>query len=161
MHSTVYQITRKKIDHSDFISQHSLAQGDGYYIDYCSEVSPDERQRRISVLVDSILPHDMFTVVDADTIRYEGGIDEWIGSWVSSIHSHAALVTPENVVKYADAPFQLLNEVRNPLHVDNLFYLYEDRSSLFAERSDELIRLISTLSVGDCLHIGGVLDFRF
>lgn len=50
MHSTIYQITREKVSNENYIGQNSLDQGDGYPIDYCSEVSPEERSKKINLL---------------------------------------------------------------------------------------------------------------
>lgn len=61
MHSTIFQITREKVSTENHIGQYSLDQGDGYPIDYCSEVSLQERSRRIKSLVSSVLPKGMFT----------------------------------------------------------------------------------------------------
>lgn len=161
MHSTIFQITREKVSIENYIGQNSLDQGDGYPIDYCSEVSPEERSKRIKSLVSSVLPKGMFTLMDDDTIRYEGGIDTWKETWVNAIREKATLVTVDNIIEWTGGTEQLTKELTNPLHTDALFYIYEAGASLTPDKSDEFMRMVAALSKGDCLYIGGVLDYRF
>lgn len=85
MHSSVYQITTEKIIDGGLLDEDTLHQGDCSGLDYCSNIDDEERRERIENLVNNILPEGMFTLIDENTIRYNGGVEIWQEEWVKQI----------------------------------------------------------------------------
>ena len=82
MQSTIFQITTEKIEESGLLDEDTLHQGDYFELDYCLNIDDDERKRRIETLVNEVLPKGMFTLIDENTIRYNGGVEIWQEEWV-------------------------------------------------------------------------------
>lgn len=76
MHSTIFQITTEKVEEKDaLLNEDTLQQGDCSDLDYCSDIDEEDRRERIECLVNEILPEGMFTLIDKNTIRYNGGVE--------------------------------------------------------------------------------------
>ncbi len=72
MHTKVFQITETRVNKED-----TLTQGEGSFYDYCTEITPEFRKAMIVILVNEILPKDMFTLIGEDELVYSGGTEEW------------------------------------------------------------------------------------
>ena len=161
MHAKVFQISKTRVDKENALNEYTLAQGDGSLYDYCSEISDETRMEMIDCLVNQLLPEGMFVLVAPDEIVYQGGSNEWKKEWVKNIHEKAMEITTENVLDWIGPSYRLEQELKNPLHTYSHFYLSEDNYQCYAEQSAELMEMVCSLSVGDHLYIGGVIDFHF
>ena len=107
MHAKVFQLTKSRVDEENILDENTLAQGDGSYYDYCSEISNETRTELIAYLVNELLPKGMFTLVGIDEMVYNGGADKWKAKWVKAIHDKAREVTTENVLDWIGPTYQL------------------------------------------------------
>lgn len=107
-----------------------------------------------------ILPKGMFTLVNGNTLIYNGGIETIVKDWVSRIRAKALAVTEENVTDFVGKRYILEKELSNPLGTSCRFYLDNEGTQSFSEQSDELVRMIKSLNHGDCLYIGGIIDYH-
>lgn len=161
MHAKVFQMTKQRVDEKNTLDENTLAQGDGSFYDYCSEITPEFRKAVIVILVNEILPKGMFTLLGDDELVYNGGAEEWKAEWVKAIHDKAGKVTTENVLDWIGPTYQLEKELKNPLHTDSQFYLSDETCQSYAEPSAQLMEMVCSLPVGTHLYIGGVIDFHF
>lgn len=74
MHSYIFEITNEKLEPKDWILPTILDKD--YSIDYCDSVDDKERIKAIKTLVTSVLPEDVFTLYDNDTIVCNRGIKD-------------------------------------------------------------------------------------
>lgn len=77
MHSRIFQISTEPIDKENYLNEDTLQQGDGSFYDYCSEIDEEDRKEDIANLVNHALPKGMFELISDDTMRYNGGIEQW------------------------------------------------------------------------------------
>jgi len=77
MHSTIFQITKTRVEKENFLNEDTLMQGDNSHFDYCAEMDDKVRKEEIDYLVNHILPKGMFELTSEDTILYKGGADKW------------------------------------------------------------------------------------
>lgn len=161
MHSTVYQITKERVIEGNFLNEDTLTQGTDGNIDYCSDIDATDRKWRIDNLVNTILPKGMFTQMENDTIRYNGGIEAWKAEWVKRIQEKANLVTPANVTEWIGATYHLKTELENPFGTGSLFYTDEEGVESCANESGDFMAIVNELKEGEHLYIGGVIDYYY
>lgn len=161
MHGKIFQITQEKVLKENFLNENTLKQGDGHYYDYCAEISDEERKFHIAYLVENILPKGMFTLVEENIIRYNGGIEDWKRIFVETLQEKAKAVTIENCTEWIGAMYGLKEYLKDPL--DTGYHFYMDEQGLYeeAEQSYEFLCTVSGLEPGTLLYIGGVIDFHF
>lgn len=63
----------------------------GFY-DYCSEIDEEDRKEDIANLVNHALPKGMFELISDDTMRYNGGIEQWKEEYVANIKKERMLL---------------------------------------------------------------------
>lgn len=161
MHSTIYQITTEQvIDKIDFLNENTLYQGDCSGIDYCSDIDDDDRRERIEYLVNKILPEGMFTLVDENTIRYNGGVEEWKGTWVKLIQYKCSQTTASNIQEWSTL-YHLKEAIDNPLDTGICFYDDCAGCSSYSHKSGEFIKSLCSLEAGTLFYVGGVIDYHF
>ncbi len=103
----------------------------------------------------------MFTLITEDTIRYNGGFEQWKETFVADIRTKAEAVTVENAMNCIGPVYQLEKFLKNPLETDCHFYLNGDKWQSFAEQSYAFMDFVASLEVGTILYIGGVIDYHF
>ncbi len=159
MHSSVFQITTEKIKEGGLLDENTLHQGDCSGLDYCSNIDDEERRERIEDLVDNILPEGMFTLIDDNTIRYNGGVEIWQEEWVKRIKEKCSFVTANNIQEWRTL-YYLKEAIENPLDTGSRFYDDCGYSS-FSEESGEFMKSLNDLEAGTLLYIGGVVDYHY
>ena len=93
MHSRIFQISTEPIDKENYLNEDTLQQGDGSFYDYCSEIDEEDRKEDIANLVNHALPKGMFELISDDTMRYNGGIEQWKEEYVANIKKRADALT--------------------------------------------------------------------
>ena len=93
MHSRIFQISTEPIDKENYLNEDTLQQGDGSFYDYCSEIDEENRKEDIANLVNYALPNGMFELISDDTMRYNGGIEQWKEEYVANIKKRADALT--------------------------------------------------------------------
>lgn len=160
MHSRIFQISTTRVDKENYLNEDTLQQGDGSLYDYCAEVDDEERKQDIADLVEYALPKGMFELTSDDTIRYNGGIEQWKEGVVADIHKKAEAITTENMLEYMPI-YNLKEALKNPLDTNYHFYLDGEGWQSFAEQSFAFMEFVCTLEPGTTLYIGGVIDYHF
>ena len=160
MHSRIFQISTEPIDKENYLNEDTLQQGDGSFYDYCSEIDKEDRKEDIANLVNHALPKGMFELISDDTMRYNGGIEQWKEEYVANIKKRANALTADNMLEWGST-YYLKQAVENPLDVAYHFYLDGDGCQSFAEQSFAFMEFVCTLEVGTILYIGGVVDYHF
>ncbi len=162
MHSTIYQIAERPILPDEYVGADNVEAADMTMIDYCQEVSKEERAELIKALVERILPAGMFSLnPDGESLTYKGGFTEWSREYAATLHEKAAAIDETNLFKYVGPVYRLQKAIANPLATDALFITSIAGDSCFADRSRELMRLIGNLQIGARLYIGAILDYHF
>lgn len=160
MHSRIFQISTTRVDKENYLNEDTLQQGDGSFYDYCAKIDDEERKQDIADLVEYALPKGMFELTSNDTIRYNGGIEQWKEEFVANIHKKAEAITTENMQEYMPI-YNLKEALQNPLNTGYHFYLDGDGCQTFAEPSFAFMEFICTLEPDTTLYIGGVIDYHF
>ena len=160
MHSSVFQITTEKIKEGGLLDENALHQGDCSGLDYCSNIDDEERRERIEDLVDKILPEGMFTLIDDNTIRYNGGVEIWQEEWVKRIKEKCSFVTANNIQEWRTL-YYLKEAIENPLDTGSRFYDDDCGYSSFSEESGEFMKRLNDLEAGTLLYIGGVVGYHY
>lgn len=161
MHSTIIQITTEKVEKENFLTEDDVCTWECRDIDYCSEIDEDDRKDRIIRLVNNWLPSGMFTLMDDNTIRYNGGAEEWKEQWLKLIQDKASQITTDNVLSSIGPMYQLEKALLNPLDLGTLFYDDSENMTSYADHSAAFMRSVCQLEEGTLLYIGGVLDYHY
>lgn len=154
MKSYIYQITKKDTVRPLEASAISgiLSPFGGNFADLI-DIDANEREELITHLVNEILPKGMFSRCDADTIRYDGGIEQWAKEAMATVKERAGEL---------DDFFsnnELCVAIDNPLRSPHLFFLDPDGKEGMAYSSFVLMHNINLLKPGTILHIGGIVEF--
>ena len=160
MHSKIFQISTTRVEKDNYLNEDTLQQGEGSFYDYCANIGDEERKEDIGYLVEYALPKGMFELTSDDTIRYNGGIEQWKEEFVANIHKKAEAITTENMQEYMPI-YNLKEALQNPLNTGYHFYLDGDGCQTFAEPSFAFMEFVCTLEPGTTLYIGGVIDYHF
>lgn len=161
MHSTIFQITKTRVEKENFLNEDTLMQGDNSHFDYCAEMDDKVRKEEIDYLVNHILPKGMFELTSEDTILYKGGADKWKEDFVSEIRKKAEAITPDKVQDWIGPVYQLEKFLKDPLDTGYWFYTDAEGVQSYAEQSDEFLREVCDLEPDTTLYIGGVIDYHF
>ena len=159
MHSTIFQITTEKIEEGGLLDEDTLYQGDYSELDYCLNIDDDERKRRIETLVNEVLPKGMFTLIDENTIRYNGGVEIWQEEWVKRIKEKCSLVTASTIHKWSTL-YELEKAIDDPLCSGIRFYDDNCGGSSYSEKSGEFMKSLNDLEAGTLLYVCGVIAYR-
>ena len=161
MHSTIFQITTEKVEEKDaLLNEDTLQQGDCSDLDYCSDIDEEDRRERIECLVNEILPKGMFTLIDENTIRYNGGVEAWLEEWVKLINEKCSLVTAGNIREWSTL-YYLKEAIDNPLGTACRFYDDSDGFSSYSQKSGNFMKSLYSTKTGTLLYVGGVIDYHF
>lgn len=160
MHSRIFQISTTRVDKDNYLNEDTLQQGDGSYYDYCAEIDDEERKQNIADLVEYALPKGIFELTSDDTIRYNGGVEQWKEEFVANIRKKAEAITTDNVLEWGSV-YYLKEALKNPLNTDYHFYLDGEGCQSYAEQSFAFMEFVCTLEPGTTLYIGGVIDYHF
>ena len=114
MHSRIFQISTEPIDKENYLNEDTLQQGDGSFYDYCSEIDEEDRKEDIANLVNHALPGGMFELISDDTMRYNGGIEQWKEEYVANIKKRADALTVDNMLKWSST-YYLKQSHRKPI----------------------------------------------
>ena len=161
MHSTIFQITKTRVEKENFLNEDTLMQGDNSHFDYCAEMDDKVRKEEIDYLVNHILPKGMFELTSEDTILYKGGADKWKEDFVSEIRKKAEAITPDKVQDWIGRVYQLEKFLKDPLDTGYWFYTDAEGVQSYAEQSYEFLREVCDLEPDTTLYIGGVIDYHF
>ena len=160
MHSRIFQISTMQIEKDNYLNEDTLQQGDNSFYDYCANRDDESRKEDIAYLVNSALPKGMFEILSEDTMRYNGGIEQWKEEYVANIRKKAEALTAENMLTWS-VTYNLKQAIENPLDVAYHFYLDGEGCQSFAEPSFAFMEFVCTLEPGTILYIGGVIDYHF
>ena len=160
MHSRIFQISTEPIDKENYLNEDTLQQGDGSFYDYCSEIDEEDRKEDIANLVNHALPKGMFELISDDTMRYNGGIEQWKEEYVANIKKRANALTADNMLEWGST-YYLKQAVENPLDVAYPFLFGWRWLQSFAEQSFTFMEFVCRLEPGTILYIGGVVDYHF
>ncbi|NPD92090.1 hypothetical protein [Xylanibacter muris] len=160
MHSRIFQISTMQIEKNNYLNEDTLQQGDNSFYDYCADIDDESRKEDIAYLVNSALPKGMFELLSEDTMRYNGGIEQWKEEYVANIRKKAEVLTAENMLTWS-VSYNLRQAIENPLDVAYHFYLDGDGCQSFAEPSFAFMEFVCNLEPGTILYIGGVIDYHF
>lgn len=160
MHCRIFQISTTRIEKDNYLNEDTLQQGDYGPYDYCAEIDDEERKEDIANLVNYALPKGMFEFVGDDTIRYNGGMEQWKEEYVANIRKKAEELTVVNMWQWSTT-YYLKEAIKNPLDTDYHFYLDGDGCQSFAEQSFAFMQFVSNLEPGTILYIGGIIDYHF
>lgn len=160
MHSRIFQISTMQIEKDNYLNEDTLQQGDNSFYDYCANIDDESRKEDIAYLVNSALPKGMFEILSEDTMRYNGGIEQWKEEYVANIRKKAEALTAENMLTWS-VTYNLKQAIENPLDVAYHFYLDGEGCQSFAEPSFAFMEFVCTLEPGTILYIGGVIDYHF
>lgn len=161
MHGKIFQITKTRVAEDCYLNETTLMQGDDSFFDYCAEIDDEERRFHIDNLVNDILPTGMFELISEDTVRYNGGAEQWREAFVNDIRRRAEAITPDSVQQWIGPIYQLTNFLKNPLNTVYRFYMDEEGLQCCAEQSYEFLRQVCEFEPGTELYIGGVIDYHF
>ena len=161
MHSTIFQITKTRVEKENFLNEDTLMQWDNSHFDYCAEMDDKVRKEEIDYLVNHILPKGMFELTSEDTILYKGGADKWKEDFVSEIRKKAEAITPDKVQDWIGPVYQLEKFLKDPLDTGYWFYTDAEGVQSYAEQSYEFLREVCDLEPDTTLYIGGVIDYHF
>ena len=160
MHSRIFQISTMEIEQDSYLNEDTLLQGDCSPYDYCSDIDDETRKEDIAYLVNHALPKGMFELISEDTMRYNGGIEQWKEEYVANIRKNAEAITVENMLEWS-ITYNLQKAIENPLDIAYHFYLDEEGCQSFAEQSFAFMAFVCKLEPGTILYIGGVIDYHF
>lgn len=160
MHSRIFQISTTRVDKDNYLNEDTLQQGDGSFYDYCAEIDDKERKQNIADLVEYALPKGIFELTSDDTIRYNGGVEQWKEEFVANIRKKAEAITTENMLEWGPV-YYLKEALKNPLDTDYHFYLDGEGCQSYAEQSFAFMEFACNLEPGTTLYIGGVIDYHF
>ena len=160
MHSRVFQISTEPILKENYLNEDTLNQGDNAFYDYCANIDEDERKEDIAYLVNETLPKGMFELVGDDTMRFNGGVEQWKEEYIANIKKSVEALTVENMLEWSST-YYLKEAINNPLDTAYHFYLDGEGWQNYAEQSFAFMRFVSELEPGTILYIGGVIDYHF
>ena len=160
MHSRIFQISTEPISKENYLNEDTLVQGDFGPYDYCAEIDDEERKEDITNLVNEVLTKGMFELTSENTMRYNGGIEQWKEEYVANIRAKAEAINVDNMLWWKTRK-ELKKAIENPLRTDYHFYLNGGRCQSFAEESFAFMDFVSSLEPGTTLYIGGVIDYHF
>ena len=160
MHSRIFQISTEPIDKENYLNEDTLQQGDNSFYDYCADIDDESRKEDIAYLVNSALPKGMFELLSEDTMRYNGGIEQWKEEYVANIRKKAEELTVVNMWQWSTT-YYFRQAIQNPLNTDYHFYLDGDGCQSFAEQSFAFMQFVSNFDPGTIFYIGGVIDYHF
>lgn len=159
MHSRIFQISTEPIDKENYLNEDTLQQGDGSFYDYCSEIDEEDRKEDIANLVNHALPKGMFELISDDTMRYNGGIEQWKEEYVANIKKERMLLRQIicwNGVRPIISNRQWKIRWMSPIILFGWRWLQS-----FAEQSFTFMEFVCRLEPGTILYIGGVVDYHF
>ena len=100
MHSRIFQISTMQIEKDNYLNEDTLSQEYLTPFDYCSDIDDDIRMADIANLVNNVLPKGMFELISDDTMRYNGGIEQWKEEYVANIRKNAEAITVDNMLTH-------------------------------------------------------------
>ncbi|MCD7940605.1 MAG: hypothetical protein LUH50_11425 [Bacteroides intestinalis] len=160
MHSRIFQISKTPINKECYLNARTLTQEDNSYFDYYSEIDDKIRKYNINCLVERVLPKGMFELTSENTMRYNGGLEQWKESFVADIRKKAEAINTANMMECIGPLYQLENTLKDPFDTAYLFYLDKEGIQSYAEHSFAFINFIHSLEVGATLYIGGIIDYH-
>lgn len=102
----------------------------------------------------------MFTLdTDNETLVYQGGFEAWRKSYLDLIRTKTEAIDEDNIMEWIGPAYQLQKTIVNPLESPDYFVLESDSYGT-AERSRELMLLVSKLEAGAKLYIGEILGYH-
>ena len=142
MHSRIFQISTEPIDKENYLNEDTLQQGDGSFYDYCSEIDEENRKEDIANLVNHALPGGMFELISDDTMRYNGGIEQWKEEYVANIKKRADALTVDNMLKWSST-YYLKQAIENPHWTQLIIFIWMATAASLLPKSP--LRLWSSL----------------
>lgn len=160
MHSTIFQLSISPIEREDYLRLDNVEAGEMVSVGYLYEGTPESTANDILHLVEYVLPKGMFTFNADNSLTYNGGINKWRRYYLDLILTKAKAITPQNIMEYIGPKYQLEKAIFNPLGTEMLFVTESYQGGGVAERSAELMRMVSGLQKGDKIYIGAVYGYH-
>ena len=159
MHSFIYQVNKTPIAKEDYLKADGARDGDMAYIDYSDVISGEEREQAIKQLVANVLPKGMFSLNPDYNLTYNGGIEEWRKRYCEQLKAAVDRIKPEEVLSLTGV-YKLRKTIMDPFNSSYLFVTDSYGGYGTAECSVDFMWLISQMTKGDTLYIGGVCDYH-
>lgn len=156
METIVFQFSEEKIAKSNYINEDTILSVDNRSCKNCRALAEEERTRRVLWLVDQFLPSGMFTVVDAHTIRYEGGMNKFNEAFICQIN-HRTKEAGKNIEYLYDSVKDLEEYMLYPLGTGVSFYICGSNYDVAPDRQLDFMWWVNTIDEGTLLHIGNVV----
>ena len=99
MHSRIFQISKTPINKECYLNKDTLTQEYDSYFDYYLEINDKLRKYNINCLVERVLPKGMFELTSENTMRYNGGLEQWKESFVADIRKKAEAINTANMME--------------------------------------------------------------
>ena len=134
MHGKIFQITKTRVAEDCCLNETTLIQGGDSFFDYCAEIDDKQRKFHIENLVNSVLPEGMFELISEDTIRYNGGAEQWREAFVNDIRCRAEIITPDSAQEWIGPVYRLEKVPEKPARY-RLLVLHGRRGSASLRRT--------------------------
>lgn len=158
MHSIIYQIGTMPFEEESQLDPDAIADNpkNTNLLDYAYDVSDKVRAINILILVDTILPMDMFDIDAENNLIYKGGFNSWREEYYESVMKCTKSLTPANIMGESRKLLALNKAILNPLKTSVLF----ECGNGIVEQSLAVMSMIEHLEIGDVLYIGSVLGYH-
>ena len=156
MRNYIFQISTEKVDRENYLNESTMVNGSNSELDWCADIDENDREKEITRLVNDVLPKGMFTRIDENTIRYNGGMEQWKMETIAKYKERVEAITPDNYFDYSSI-YGLECFCEDPLCGGCLFYLND---SGYAESSQVFMNYVDQLEKESLLYIGGVVMYH-
>ncbi len=159
MHSLIYQIGTKPFSEENQLDPDAIADNpkNTNLLDYAYDVSEKVRAINIRILVETILPMDMFDIDTENNLIYKGGFKSWREKYYESVMKCTNTLTPANIMGEGRKLLSLNKTILNPLKTSVLF----ECGNGIVEQSLAVMSMVEHLRIGDVLYIGSVLGYHY
>ncbi len=149
MHSLIYQIGTKPFSEENQLDPDAIADNpkNTNLLDYAYDVSEKVRAINIRILVETILPMDMFDIDTENNLIYKGGFKSWREKYYESVMKCTNTLTPANIMGEGLKLFSHNEPILHPLMPSLLF----SGGNVIVEESLALMSTVAHLKVGDVL----------
>lgn len=155
MRSYICQLSTTPITHT--LDEHTLAQGEGKYIDYCEGISAEERETALEGLL-TLLPDGVLQHGSNNTLLYAGGLPDWRQEMVDKVKAYAALLDKGNI---ASTRANIRHAFTNPLDTDYEFYFDAEDGQDWSDDSTGLLYWLEGLKPQTVLYVGGIVKYHY
>lgn len=157
MHSSIIEIRDHRTDKDEWATEENFYDDCDEMIDYCHDLTEDERAEYIEAFMDSELFGALFTKgEEPDTIVYNGRLESLKSEWYKSIQSEL-----DKMVSNGSLSSYNLNRAIEKPFLSELLFCLPDWNGDRASYPSELMEWLDRFKVGDVFYIGGIVDYHF